>query len=46
MLVMFDDGYNYDWIELETLEQAAQDFLRIPSAEDANIPWSRSFPVQ
>jgi hypothetical protein len=46
MLLMLDDGYTYDMIELETTEQAAQDYLRLPAAGDMNIAWSRNFPVQ
>ena len=46
MLLMLDDGYTLDMIELETIEQAAQDYLRIPTADDLNIAWSRNFPVQ
>ncbi len=45
-MLMLDDGYTNDMIELEAIEQAAQDYLRIPTAEDMNIAWSRSFPVQ
>jgi|GEM_PF-3262698 hypothetical protein len=46
MLLMLDDGYTDDMVELETIEQAAQDYLRLPTADDNNIAWSRSFQVQ
>ena len=46
MLLMLDEGYADDMVELETIEQAAQDYLRLPTADDNNIAWSRSFQVQ
>jgi hypothetical protein len=46
MLLMMADAYTPDLVELETTEQAAQDYLRLPTAEDSNIAWSRSFQVQ
>jgi hypothetical protein len=46
MLLMMDDAYTPDIVELETIEQAAQDYLRLPTAEDSSIAWSRSFQVQ
>jgi hypothetical protein len=46
MLVMLDDTYTLDIVELETIEQASQDYMRLPTAEDSNIAWSRSFQVQ
>jgi hypothetical protein len=46
MILMIDDAYTSDIVELETIEQAAQDYLRIPTAEDSSISWSRSFQVQ
>ncbi len=46
MLLILDDGYTPDMIELETTEQAAQDYLRLPAADEMNIAWSRNFPVQ
>lgn len=46
MLLMLDDGYTYDMVELETMEQAAQDYLRLPTVDDKNIVWARNFPVQ
>jgi hypothetical protein len=48
MLVMMDDGYTPDVIEAETIEEAAQDYLRLPTTADMSldIAWYRSFRVQ
>lgn len=45
-MIMLIDGYTLDLVEMETTEEASQDYLRLPAAEDFTSAWSRSFPVQ
>ncbi len=45
-MFMVIDSYTPDLLDLEAIEEASQDYLRIPAAGDIAGNWSRSFPVQ
>ena len=45
-MIMLIDGYTLDLVDMEATEEASQDYLRLPTADDFTSKWSRDFPVQ
>jgi hypothetical protein len=45
-VIMLIDHYTNELVDMEAIEEASQDYLRILDENDLTSHWSRNFPVQ